>query len=88
VRRGELLCGLGKGSGWVSGDGRERRVELGAAVPMAMGRSGSGSVEGVCACEEAGLLFYRRRAPNRGNGRTDGTRRAADRRGGHGTWHR
>jgi hypothetical protein len=33
-----------EGLGWLSRDGRERRVELGVAVPMAMGRSGSGFV--------------------------------------------
>jgi hypothetical protein len=44
-------------------------VELGAVVPMATGRSGSGSAEGACVRTVAGLPFYRRRAPN---GATDG----------------
>jgi hypothetical protein len=58
-----------EGLGWLSGDGRERRVELGATVPMATGRSSSGSTEGACVHEVAGLPFYRRRALD---GATDG----------------
>jgi hypothetical protein len=41
ARRCEPLCGPGKGSGWLVGDGRERRVELDGGAPMAGRRSGS-----------------------------------------------
>jgi hypothetical protein len=69
------LVGLEEALGWWSAAGRERGTEHGVGAPMATGWHGFELVEGGLSVRDVPTPFYSRRAPDRGNGGTDGPQR-------------